>query len=268
MRKLVGTGIFLCFCCVGIAQTIDVLKVDSFVQVLSSRGLAMGSLVIFKDGGVQYEKAFGYAYMAGDQKIPANTQTQYRIGSITKMFTATMVFQLMDEGKLSLATTLDKFFPDLPNAGKITMANLLYHRSGLHDYTHDTDFDSWMDKPKTHEEMLAIIKQKGTDFEPGTKADYCNTNYLLLGYIIEKISKTVYANELRKRITAKLGLQRTSVGGAIDIRENEAASYKYSEGKWKSERETDLSIHGGAGSIVSTTPEMTRFVEALSSINW
>lgn len=222
----------------------------------------MGSLTISKNGNL-YQRALGYSFVNSLEKIAANVQTRYRIGSISKMFTATMIFQLIDEGKLSLDNTLNHYFPDLPNASKITIAHLLYHRSGLHDYTHDTDFDNWMDKLKTHNELLKIVKDKGVDFEPGAKADYCNTNYLILGYIIEKIGKDTYEDELKKRIVLKVGLSNTFYGHPIDNKKNEAASYKYSDGKWISQKETDLSIHGGAGSIVSTTPDMIKFIEAL-----
>ncbi len=263
MKKFILPTILICFFLDGHTQTSNIARLDSFVQALSSRGLAMGSLAISKNNKPYYQKTFGYANISEGQKTNADALTTYRIGSISKMFTATMIFQLVEEGKLSLPTTLASFFPDLPNAGNITIANMLYHRSGLHDYTHDTDFDNWMDQPRTHEELLNIIKEKGTDFAPGTKADYCNTNFLLLGYIIEKITKTSYGDQLKQRITEKLDLKHTRYGHAIDMKNNEAASYKYSEGRWVPQKETDMSIHGGAGSIVSTPTDMIRFIEAL-----
>jgi D-alanyl-D-alanine carboxypeptidase len=140
---------------------------------------------------------------------------------------------------------------------------MLYHRSGLHDYTHDTNFTAWMDKPTTHDEILKIVASKGADFEPGTKAEYCNTNYLLLSYIIEKISGTTYAQALNKRIVSKIGLKNTYYGHPIDIRRNEAISYKYSDSVWRKEKQTDLSIHSGAGSIVSTPYDLTVFIQNL-----
>jgi CubicO group peptidase (beta-lactamase class C family) len=174
-----------------------------------------------------------------------------------------MIFQLIDEKKLSLSEKLATYFPQLPDAGKITIEEMLYHRSGLHDYTHDTNFPEWMDRPKTHEEMLKIIEDKGSDFEPGTKADYCNTNYLLLSYIIEKADKMPYAKAIEKRITSKIGLKNTYYGKPIDIRRDEATSYKYSDSTWNKEKETDVSIHCGAGSIVSTPGDLIVFIRNL-----
>lgn len=246
-------------------QDINVTKLDSFLNSLASKDLAMGSLTISKNGVIKYQKAIGYSFISSDKKVAADINTKYRIGSVTKMFTAVMIFQLIEEGKIKLDQKLNIYFPGLPNADKITIQNMLYHRSGLHDYTHDTDFPEWMDKPKSHSELLKIIKEKGSDFEPGTEADYCNSNYLLLGFIIEKICKMPYADALKKRVTSKLNLKNTYFGKPINIKDNESASYKYSNNNWTKEKQTDLSIHGGAGSIVSTPTNMVKFIDALFS---
>ena len=250
---------------ISFGQTLNVSKLDSFFNSLASNKVGMGSLTISKNGIIKYQRAIGYSYIGTDKKMPASINTKYRIGSATKMFTAVMIFQLIEEGKLRLDKKLGAYFPNLPNADKITIGNMLYHRSGLHDYTHDTNFPEWMGKPKTHEELLKIIKDKGADFEPGTETDYSNSNYLLLGYIIEKICRLPYADALRKRITSKLHLKNTYYGSSIAIKNNEATSYKYAENAWNKEKETNLSIHGGAGSVVSTPTDMVTFIDALFS---
>lgn len=154
----------------------------------------MGSLTISINGKIQYQRTVGYAFRDVDTTIPATVRTKYRIGSVSKLFTAVMVFQLIDEGKLRLDQKLAAYFPELPNAAKITLGHLLNHRSGLHNYTaEDTHFQEWMDQPKTQAELLRVIASKAPDFEPGAKAEYCNTNYLLLSYIIEKVCKMPYA---------------------------------------------------------------------------
>jgi CubicO group peptidase (beta-lactamase class C family) len=250
------------------SQTINTKKLDSLFNMLQNRELANGSVAISVDGKTVYQRAIGFAMLdSNNNKIPSDINTEYRVGSSSKMFTATIIFQLIDEKKLSLDTKLAAYFPQLPNANKITIEEMLYHRSGLHDYTHDTNFPDWMDKPKTHEEMLNVIAGKGSDFEPGTKADYSNTNYLLLSYIIEKITGRPYAEALNKRITSKIGLQHTYYGKPIDIRRDEATSYKYADSSWNKEKETDVSIHNGAGSVVSTPKDLTVFIQNIFNSN-
>jgi D-alanyl-D-alanine carboxypeptidase len=247
------------------AQSINKAKLDSLFETLSEHNLAMGSLTISVNGIVQYRKVIGYAYMDDYRKIPADFDTKYRIGSVSKMFTAVMIFQLVDEKKVNLDETIDKYFSKLPNANKITVGNLLNHRSGLHTYTEGTNYVNWMDKPKTHEELLKIISEKNVDFEPDTRAEYSNTNYLLLSYIIEKVERMSYAAVLNKRIIAKIGLPNTYYGRKIDSSLHESTSYKYYDNKWAKEKETDMSIHSGAGSIVSTPTDLVKFISALFS---
>ena len=245
------------------AQTINVSKLDSFITTLAKRNLALGSLAISKNGEFKYQRAVGYSYINKDNNVQADIQTKYRIGSISKLFTAVMIFQLIEEGKIKLNEKLDVYYPNLPNAEKITVYHLLYHRSGLHDYTEGTNFREWMDKSKQHEDLLNIIKEHRSDFEPDSKANYSSTNYLLLGYIIEGVCKMPYQDALQKRILSKIGLEDTYFGKSININKNESASYKYSDSTWKNQKETDLSIHGGAGSIVSTPTDLVKFINNL-----
>lgn len=254
---------FEAFIAVSQAQAINTGKLDRLFNVLESRGLATGSVNISVSGKNVYRRAMGFAWLDENRKIPPDVHTRYRIGSVTKMFTAAMIFQLTEEGKLRLDDTLSEYFPQLPNAGAITLEQMLYHRSGLHDYTDDTDFFSWMDKPRTRDSMLKIIAAKGVDFEPGARSSYCNTNYLLLGYIVEKIDKMPYARALAKRIVSKTGLKNTHYGRSIDVKGNEAMSYKYADSVWIKQKETNPDIHGGAGGIVSTPADLTKFIRCL-----
>ena len=247
------------------SQSINKTKLDSLFNILAAKDKAMGSLTISKKGTVLYRKAIGYSSITNNEKKPSTILTKYRIGSISKMFTATMIFQLMEEGKITLTTTLDTYFPNLPNAKLITVSNLLNHRSGLHNFTDDPEYQKWMIQPKTQEEMLAIISKNKIDFQPNEKAVYSNTNYVVLGYIIEKIDKQTYSKSLEKRITSKIGLSNTYVGGKTNLNNNESYSFQFMV-KWLQAPETDMSIPGGAGSIVSTPTDLTRFIEALFSL--
>jgi D-alanyl-D-alanine carboxypeptidase len=179
------------------------------------------------------------------------------------MFTAAMIFQLVEENKLKLSDTLDKFFPQIPNAEKITLAQMLGHRSGIFNLTANPDFDSLTTQSKTRDEMVALIAKAKPVFEPGEKAQYSNSNYVLLGYIVEKAGGRSYEDALKQRITSKIGLKDTYLGtGYPDASKNEAFSYSFIS-DWKQESDIHLSIPGGAGAIISTPNDLTKFIQAL-----
>ncbi len=238
-------------------------KLDQFFDRLAEKNKAMGSMTVARDSKVLYTRAIGYSQINGSERKPATTATRYRVGSITKMFTAAMIFQFVEKGKLKLSDTLDKFFPQIPNAKKITIAHMLAHRSGIHDLTDNPDFRTWMMNPKTKDEVLAIIAKGTPDFEPDAKFSSSNSNYVVLGYIVEKLTGKPYQKALKERITSKIGLKDTYLGtGKSDIGKNESFSYSYA-GDWKQETEIDLSIPGGAGAIISTPSDLVKFIQAL-----
>jgi CubicO group peptidase (beta-lactamase class C family) len=245
------------------AQTLDNTKLDRFFDRLAEKNQAMGSLTVAKDGKVLYSRAMGYSQINGSERKPATTASRYRIGSITKMFTVAMIFQMVEEEKLKLSDTLDKFFPQIPNAGKITIEHILTHRSGIHDFIREPDFRAWSLVPRTKDETLAFIARGKPDFEPGEKRNYSNAAYVILGYVVEKVAGKPYQDVLKKRITGKLGLKDTYAGtGKTDVGKKESFSYSYA-GDWKQHEEMDLSVPGGAAAIISTSSDLVKFIQAL-----
>src|SRR5216117_1618489 len=121
MKKkiLFATLLILALFTAGHAETLDKAKLDQFFDLLAEKNKAMGSLTIAKDGNVLYTRAMGYSQINGTEKKPLTAASRFRLGSITKMFTATMILELVEEGKLKLTDTLDKFFPQVQNAQKI-----------------------------------------------------------------------------------------------------------------------------------------------------
>ena len=243
-----------------LAQDFNKQKMDSLFNSLQVYNKSMGTVLITRNDTVAYSRSIGYG-VAGKELL--SEKSRYRIGSITKMFTAVMIFQLIEEHQLALSTPLSAYFPQLPNSGKITMAQMLSHRSGLYNYTND--WDSWRFKPQTQEQILKIIADKKAEFEPDAKTAYSNTNYLLLGYIIGKICKCSYAEAVKKRITSKIGLANTYYGGKVDPDNKEVFSYLREQETWKQQPETDMSAAAGAGALVSTPSDMAKFISALFS---
>jgi D-alanyl-D-alanine carboxypeptidase len=245
------------------AQSINKARLDSLLNVLAANNKSMGSLAISQNGQIVYQKSIGNAAIDSPATIPASAKTKYRIGSISKMFTGVMVMQLVEEGKLTLETTLDKFYPEVPNAAKITIGMMLSHHSGLHNFTNDPAYMAYMLSPQTHEQMVTRIAAMKSDFEPGAKAQYSNTNFLLLSYIIEKVTKKTYPDLVKQRVINKIGLKDTYYGWKINTANNEALPYTYANNKWAKFSETDMTIPTGAGSMVSTPSDLDKFIEAL-----
>ncbi|TVR80968.1 MAG: class A beta-lactamase-related serine hydrolase [Chitinophagaceae bacterium] len=244
------------------AQELDKAKLDSYFEALESNNRFMGSVAVSKNGNIIYSNTIGFADY--ENKIEANENTKYRIGSISKTFTAVLVLKAIEKKKLNLNQTIEKFFPGIKNAEKITIEHLLYHRSGIFNFTNDEDFLTWNTVEKTESELVEIITKGGSDFEPDAKADYSNSNYLLLTFILEKVFEKSYAELLEEYITSPIQLENTFLGGPINIQNNESYSYRFT-GHWEPETETDISIPLGAGGIISTAADVVKFSDALFS---
>jgi D-alanyl-D-alanine carboxypeptidase len=255
------TIFFLLISPIGLSQSIDTEKLDKYFTTLEAHDKFLGSVTILKDGNIIYKKQVGYTNI--DSKQKPNKDTKYRIGSISKLFTATIIFKAIEEGKLSLDQAIENYFPEIKNADKISISNLLNHRSGIHSFTDNKEvFLSYHTQAKTEAEMVKIIAEGGSDFKPDEKAAYSNSNYVLLSYIIEKLYNNPYGKILEDKIAKPLNLNNTFFGSKINVVNNESFAYRF-EKKWKTTEETDPSIDMGAGGIVSTPPDLVRFVEAL-----
>ncbi len=252
----------LCFFVLSLAcaQKMDTQKLDLYFKSLEESGKFMGSVAISENGKIIYTKSLGFSDVEANTK--ANENSKYRIGSISKTFTTVLILKAVEAKKLDLNQPIGKFFPTIQNADKITVKHLLGHRSGIHDFTDDESYMSWLTETKTEQEMVEIIAKGGSDFAPGTKAEYCNSNFVLLSFILEKTFNKPYAEILKKEITDQVGLTNTYLGGKINTQNNEVKSYHFS-GSWQPETETDISIPLGAGGIVSTPKDLVKFSEAL-----
>lgn len=236
-------------------------KIDSLLTYLYANNKFMGSVAIQEKGEVVFEKAYGYAEI--ETKSKATSKTKYKIGSITKMFTSAIIFQLIEEKKLSLDTKLSQFFPKIANADKITIGQMLNHKSGIYNFTDSPDFDTYCTKLQNKKDMLNRLESYPAAFEPGTIANYSNSNYLLLGYIIQDITKKPYKDNVMSRIVNKAGLKNTYYYSKINPKKNEAYSYAYADGKWTKTEEWNESVAGAAGALQSTPADLTKFVKAL-----
>jgi D-alanyl-D-alanine carboxypeptidase len=236
------------------------VKIDSLLKTYDEKNEFMGSVIISKNGKIAYQNTIGYSDVKIKKK--AGTDTKYRIGSVTKSFTAALIFKAIQEGQLTLNQTLADYFSNIKNADKITIGHLLQHRSGIHSFTKDKWFFDNRTKYISSEDMLFKISKYESDFEPGSNGEYSNSNYFLLALILEKIYNVSYDSLLQVKICKPLQLNNTYSGKEINVENNESFSYNYDE-KWIKFPETDLSTAKGTGSIVSTAKDLNTFFEDL-----
>jgi len=238
-------------------------KIDSLLTYLASNDKFMGSVAIQENDQIVFEKSYGFADIKGKKR--ANSKTKYKIGSITKTFTAVVVMQLVEEKKLTLETKLSDFYPEIKNANKITINDLLAHSSGIYSFTDDADYKTYATKPQTKSQLLEKIKAGKVQFEPNAKAEYSNSNYVLLGWIIEDVTKSSYQSNVENRIINKIGLQNTGFSPNTNSANNEAFSYHMNGKTWEEAGKEDMSIPGGAGAIIASASDLTKFISALFS---
>lgn len=245
----------------GNAQSdIDTEKLNRYLTTLHENDRFMGSVALMIGDQVIFEEAYGFISEDG---TPATPQSIYRVGSITKSFTSTMILQLVDRGELSFETNLDTFFPEMPNADQITIDQMLRHKSGLVNFTNLPSYMEYFTDTKSRDDLLELFASVGTSFEPGESTEYSNTAYVLLGYIIEEVTGMSYTDALQEMITEPLGLTSTYFASGIDSDKNEADSFVYQQGEWQPASRTNISIPHGAGAIVSTAAEVAMFYHSL-----
>lgn len=237
-------------------------RIEGILDHINERNKSMGCLAIGRGEMILFQHALGYRLYQSERTIPADAATRYRIGSISKIFTSVMIYKLIEEHKLSLNTKLSTFFPAIPNAEDITIQMMLTHQSGIFSFTEMPGYLKWSTQKRSQAEILERILECKPAFKPGEKYTYSNSNYLLLGFIIEMLDNCNYSVALQNRICERIGLKNTYYGGKIDPASNEAMSYIYM-GYWEQGLETDMSVPGGAGAIVSTASDLVMFMGAL-----
>ncbi|MEO7978575.1 serine hydrolase domain-containing protein [Flavobacterium sp.] len=260
MKKIIITGLFALIITSGFSQNFNAKRLDSLFQILEKNNKFMGSIAISENGKTIYTKSIGFDDITSSKK--STSTTKYRIGSISKMFTASMIFKAVEEKKINLNQTIGNYFPTVKNAGKITISNLLNHRSGIHDFTNDAEYLTWYNEKQSRAKMTERIASGNIVFEPDTKGQYSNSNYILLSFILEDVYKKSYGEILNQKIIKPLKLKNTYLGAKISLENNESNSYTLS-GKWEKEKDTDMSIPLGAGAIVSNPTDLNIFIESL-----
>lgn len=219
------------------------------------------AVLVARDGQVVFQGGFGFADLA--QKLPITTDTKFRIGSVTKQFTAAAILRLAEAGKLALTDPLSKHLPGFPRGDEITLRHLLTHTSGLHSFTDDPDFIKRVGTRIEPVELMAKIKLAPLDFLPGTKFHYSNSGYFLLGEIVARVSGRPLGDFFRETFFEPLGMKNTGLYVNATPPQGIALGYGFKSGTWERALDWDMSWAGGAGALYSTVGDLFLWTEAL-----
>jgi len=265
MKKINFLFFLLAACLNLLAQDIQ-SKADEYMKSLVSQYKFNGTVFIAKDNQVLFQK--GYGFRDVDKKINHDVNSIFQIGSVTKQFTSAIILQLQQEKKLSVQDKISKYFPGFPRCNDITIHHLLSHTSGIYNYTTNSDF--MMNKvaiPHTQEQMIALFKDKPLNFEPGTKYDYSNSGYMLLGYIIEKVTKKPYEQVVRERILKPLQMNNSGFDFTNLNNEFKTTGYYNIKDTVVKSAIVDSSVSYAAGALYSTAGDLNKWEQSLYGNN-
>lgn len=236
-------------------------EVDAYLQPLLDLDLISGSILIAKGDEVLLAKGYGLANR--EHGIPNTPETKFRLGSMTKQFTAMGILVLANQGKLRLDDPLSKYLPDYPNADKITLHQLLSHTSGVSSYNAVEGYGENYIKPWSIDEVIEWFKDDPLQFEPGEDWAYSNSGYVLLAKVIEVVSGQDYDDFLREAIFEKLGMEDSGQDVFTSVLPNRATGHGNAEREIYLAPYRDMPFTSGAGSLYSTVLDLYNWDRAL-----
>lgn len=237
-------------------------NLNTYLNALEKNNRFFGSVLVAKGGNVLISEGYGYADV--DQLTLNKSQTKFAIGSVTKQFVAMAIMQLSEEGVLSVDDKVSQYFPDFPNGDIITVHNLLTHSSGLANFTELPEFYIGTDLENPID-VLNLVKDKDLLFKPGESFSYCNTNYLMLGLIVDQLSDLSYEEYLRENIFEPLNMINTGFAYGDDNEKYDATAYSGHLEVAPIDDEVLLASAYGAGNIYSTIEDLYRWDQALET---
>jgi CubicO group peptidase (beta-lactamase class C family) len=240
-----------------LCQNETTVKLDELLVAYNRVNKFNGTVLVARGGTILLEK--GYGYQSFENKKMNGVNTQFSIYSVTKTFTSTLIFKMIEEGRLSLSDKLSRFYPSFPSGDSITIEHLLSHTSGIYEYTRGNDLADFSEKP-----FVEFLAKKPFDFSPGKGWSYCNSGYWLLGFIIERLTGATYEQAVSKYIFSPLNMKNSGFGFKQLKSENKAVGYEVFEETVVKTAE----VYGGrgpyaAGAIYSTVGDLYRYYNGL-----
>jgi len=259
--KLFSIGLF-CFLSFGYSQNLT-SKIDALLETKFKNNGPGATALVSKGGKVIYRKAFGNANL--ELGVPMVPENVFQIGSMTKQFTAVSILMLLEQGKLALNDDITKYIPGYPTHNKnITIHHLLTHSSGIKSYTSMRGLREIARKDLTPIELIDFFQNEPMDFNPGEKYKYNNSGYIILGYIIEKISGVSYAEFVETNILKKINMSSSVYGSKSKIIKNRASGYQ-KRSDYRNATYISLTLPYAAGSIMSTVDDLLKWQQAISN---
>ena len=250
--------LLLCVLAGTLAAQISPARLDAQAKAYFDQNQFNGSVLVSKGGVNQLNKGYGMANF--EWGIPNGPSTKFRLGSITKQFTAMLILQLEQQGKLSVNDPISKHVPDSPASWQnITIHHLLTHTSGIPNLTSFPDYQKTMMMPSPPAESMKKFRDKPLDFDPGTKFSYSNSGYILLGLIVENVTGKKYADVLRDQILVPAGMNDTGYDLDTTLIPNRAAGYTRSPKGLANAAFIDMTIPHAAGAMYSTTEDLKKW---------
>jgi CubicO group peptidase (beta-lactamase class C family) len=244
------------------AMAQDVVRMDQVVRSYADAKTFMGSVLVARDGKVLFNRSYGSANL--EWSVPNTPTTRFRIGSITKQFTAASILLLAERGKLSLDDPVRKHMPGAPAAwDAVTLHHLLTHTSGIPSFTGFPEYMTLKLSPSPIDRTIALFRDRPLEFAPGERMNYSNSGYVLLGYLVEKISGQSYASFVRDNIFTPLGMESSDYDMNSPVVPQRAAGYAPGAGGPVNAAFIDMSIPHGAGALASTTEDLLRWTQGL-----
>lgn len=233
-------------------------EMDAYLQAHADHRQFMGTVLVVRGGETVLSQGYGMADL--EQRVLHSPQTRFRIGSVTKQFTAAAILQLQDRGLVDVQVPVVTYLPDYPN-DTITLHQLLTHTAGLPNLTSFPDFAKWMDQPTTLDALIARFQDLPLEFEPGTQYRYSNSGYVLLTQVIETVSGQSYADYMAENLLTPLGMEST--GYALSPVPGLARGYEFKGQDYQPAAPINMSVPQGAGGLYSTVGDLARWNQVL-----
>jgi CubicO group peptidase (beta-lactamase class C family) len=270
LKKIASSQFIFCvilafaICSFNVNAQGKIAKIDKLVQKYVDYKAFNGAVLVAENGKVIFKKGYGYANF--EWNISNTTDTKFRLGSMTKQFTSMLIMQLVQEGKIRLDEKVSEILPGYPKeqGNKITVHNLLTHTSGIPNYTNFPNFGTEVVRnPFSPEKLVELFEEMPLEFDPGSKFSYSNSGYILLGYIIEKVTGEPYEKVLHEKIFNLIGMENSGYDHSSKIISKRAYGYDMLVNIVRNISYIDMSVPYSAGALYSTVEDLYKWDQAL-----